>query len=347
MDQDNTGTPNPIAPEGASIANENKSEAPNQTTVEPVSPAPVTPAPSTDPKKPKGLITTTIILAILAIAGVAFGIYGMFFKTQPNSQPEPNQTSNNTEEPTEEPTTTKNEETEITDTYILRDLDEKIALLHFTNQTGTTLYFPHGIHLEFPLYQNGTLDDVFKLMGVINFLGNDFRQIYPAERDTIATDFNLSENQKQLIYNIIDATVADNKYTDTFGEKPIRNTNISKTVCGSYYYDQNLNSYFTLAGCGGTSPYASYYYKTKYTEDDDHAYVYMQTAVLNYENGKIYCDAGNFESEDAEICGTGTQDGYGYTFSENDISRDSLATYRFVFNKADNGTYYFDKTERL
>lgn len=347
MDQDHAGTANPLAPEGASTTNENKPEDTSQTTVEPVSPAPVTPAPSTDPKKPKGLITTTIILAILALAGVAFGIYGMFFKTQPNSQPEPNQTSNNTEEPTEEPTITTNEETEITDTYILRDLDEKIALLHFTNQTGATLDFPHGLHFEFPLYQNGTLGDVSKLMSVIGFLGNDVREIYSAERDTIATNFNLSEDQKQLLYNIIDAGVADNKYLDTFGEKPIRKTDISKAVCGSYYYDQSLNSYFNLAGCGGTSPYASYYYKTKYTKDDDHAYVYIQTAVLNYENGKIYCDAGSFESENAELCGTGTQDGYGYTFTENDINRDSLATYRFIFNKADNGTYYFDKTERL
>lgn len=89
MDQDNTGTDNPLAPEGASTTNENKSETPNQTTVEPVTPTPpiVDPAtppstPPTEPKKPKALIATTIILAILAIAGVAFGIYGMFLKPE-------------------------------------------------------------------------------------------------------------------------------------------------------------------------------------------------------------------------------------------------------------------------
>ena len=93
MDQDNTGTPNPIAPEGASTTNENKSETTNKTTVEPVTPTPpiVDPAtppstPPTEPKKPKALIATTVILAILAIAGVAFGIYGMFLKPEPKCE---------------------------------------------------------------------------------------------------------------------------------------------------------------------------------------------------------------------------------------------------------------------
>lgn len=186
-------------------------------------------------------------------------------------------------------------------------------------------------------------------MSVINFLGNDVRKIYPAEQDTITADFNLSENQRQMLYNIIDADIADSKYIDTFGEKPIRNTDISKATCGSYYYDQTLNAYFNLAGCGGTSPYASYYYKTKHTKDDSHAYVYVQTALLNYEDGKVYCDVGDIDNlANAEICGTASTDENGwYMFDESNINQDSLATYRFVFDEADDGTYYFTEIEKL
>lgn len=337
---------------------DNNTNAQNETLSSPVNtseqviakaPAPQTPpTPDSPHKSPnsKPLIVTTIICAILAVAGVAFGIYGMFLKPEYAGQPETDQIPTSVEQ-TEESTATSNEEVEITDAYVLRDLDEKIALLHFTNQTGPTLVFQNGLRFEFPLYQNGTLSDEYKLMGVIGFLGNNVRQIYPAERDTIATDFSLSENEKQALHEIVNADTVDQKYIDVFGEKPIRNINISKAVCGAYYYDDTLNSYFDLAGCGGTSPYASYYYKTKYTKDNNRAYVYIQTAILNYENGNIYCDAGNFESENAELCGRGTQESYGYTFTEDDVNRDSLATYRFVFNKADNDTYYFDKVEKV
>ena len=108
MDQDNTGAENPIAPDGASTTNENKPEDTSQTTVKPVSPAPVTPDLSTDPKKPKGLITTTIILAILATAGIAFGIYGMFLKPAPKcetncQEPTSDGSGTNTQPPTEKP----------------------------------------------------------------------------------------------------------------------------------------------------------------------------------------------------------------------------------------------------
>lgn len=84
MDQDNAGTPNPIAPEGASNTNEIVTETMTET-VAPASPV-STPPTATQPKKPKGLIITIVILAILALAGIAFGIYGMFFKPAPTCE---------------------------------------------------------------------------------------------------------------------------------------------------------------------------------------------------------------------------------------------------------------------
>ena len=104
MDQDNAGTPNPIAPEGASNTNEIVTE----TMIETVAPAsPVsTPPTATQPKKPKGLIITIVILAILALAGIAFGIYGMFFQPKPTCEttcPEPANDGNSTTQSQSEP----------------------------------------------------------------------------------------------------------------------------------------------------------------------------------------------------------------------------------------------------
>ena len=99
MNQDNAGTPNPIAPESTSTTNqppvttsaspeappETPPVAPPQTETPP--PAEVTPkVPSEKPKSSKGLITLVVILAILALAGTAFGIYGMFFQPKPTCE---------------------------------------------------------------------------------------------------------------------------------------------------------------------------------------------------------------------------------------------------------------------
>ena len=84
MDQDNTGISNPIAQETASTTNENNVETANKITVESV--PPTTPTSSTDSKKPKALIATVIICAILALAGVGASIYFAMDSNSKSSQ---------------------------------------------------------------------------------------------------------------------------------------------------------------------------------------------------------------------------------------------------------------------
>ena len=327
----------------------NTSNQPNAPTSapQPEPTPPPTPEPSHDaPRKPKALITTAITCAILAVAGIAFGIYGMFFQPQPKCETNCEQTSG-TASDIQESTSESNEEVEITNTYILRDLDEKLALLHFTHQTSPTLSFHFGLHSEFPLYKEGNLNDTAKLTRVVYSLGNYSREAYASEKEAIAANFGLSEFETSSI-EVINADIADDKYYDTFGEKPVRETTIDRKVCNSYTYDQSLNIYFSIPGCGGTSSLDSNYYKTKYTTQGDHAYVYVKTAVMDFSSGNIYCDAGSFETENAALCGSGTKNSDGmFEFSEDSIDHDSLATYRFIFNLADNGTYYFEKVEKV
>lgn len=84
MDQDNAGTENPIAPDSASSTNE---ETATKTTVEPVTfPSQTTPTQSENqPKTNNALKITTAICVILALGGIAFGVYELMDSNQKSS----------------------------------------------------------------------------------------------------------------------------------------------------------------------------------------------------------------------------------------------------------------------
>ena len=134
MNQDNAGTPNPIAPEGVSTTNETVTTA--ETTVGTVTPTPTITQPLVQPKKPKGLIATIIILAILALAGLAFGIYGMFLKPAPKCETKISSLQNEISEKeakiAELETTISNLETESKETS---EIDEQTQSIEETENT--------------------------------------------------------------------------------------------------------------------------------------------------------------------------------------------------------------------
>lgn len=80
MEQDNTGLPNPSTPTGTLVTNEpaNQTSTNNSLTASQQS--------VTEPKKQKTLLATTIICAILALAGIAFGVYEFLDSNQKSSQ---------------------------------------------------------------------------------------------------------------------------------------------------------------------------------------------------------------------------------------------------------------------
>ena len=303
-------------------------------------------------KSSKPLIWFLSILAILGIAAAAVFAYLYFTAPTPSPVPNNNQstdTPTNSTTPTE-PTT---EETEITDTLLKKDLDEKLSILHYVNQTGPTIITTYGTHQEYPLYADGTLDDIAKLARLIYSLQNYMRNISLDEMNTIASDFGFSEKEKEAINKeVVNGDVVREHYKDVFGEEaPTPNlSSVQTKYCPIYEYDETLDLYFTRSGCGGTSPYKSMYYKTKYSKDGDHAYVYVSAATYNFENGQLYCEIGRFDDyktmtpcdEFAE-----TDEDGGYIFDQSKLDPENLGKYRFVFNKADDGTYYFSKVEKL
>ena len=321
-----------------------------QNTISPMTPEGLNTPPqvTSKPKNHKATIWALSILAIIALA--AAGVFAYLYFTNQNPTPE---TVVKNDEDTPEPT----EEVEITDTYTLRDLDEKIAILHDTSETGPTIgkgtvvggYSDNILNM----YKNGYLDPLsIQVAYVINAIKPQFRHLNAAEREAVISMVQpeYREELQNVILWGIDGDLVASKYQDVFGKELARETSDN---CYTYKYDSTYDFYYQnpIGGCGGTSPYKTSHYKNKYTVAGNNAYVYMYVALSDAETNNVYCDvaflntSGPFDlSSDAKVCAPLPADG---SFTLNESNYQDFTEYRFVFNKADNGTYYFEKVEKL
>jgi len=117
--------------------------------------------------------------------------------------------------------------------------------------------------------------------------------------------------------------------------------------CPPYGYFPELNIYVAgMPGCGGTTPYNRQYYVYDYTVSGDDAYVYIAAASSD-ANDDLLCDVYTYDelnnSESLNVCGSVSN----LKDLINSSNYEDFAKYRFVFNKADDGTYYFVKVEKL
>ncbi|MBR2754017.1 hypothetical protein IKD82_02565 [Candidatus Saccharibacteria bacterium] len=296
-------------------------------------------------KSSKPLIWCLAILATIGIVAAAVFAY-LYFTTPTSPIPNDNQSSTTSEEPT------TTEETEITDTYIIRDLSEKTDILHnFASSETTKVIKRYAIQYGYalPLYRDGTLNENAKLTYIINSI-NSNDQFSAEELQSIineqgyderaAEDFRMYNNKKIL------ADAVEAKYFDVFGERLIKGAiNNQQHSCPEYYYNSEYDFYYiSSSGCGGTGPYDATFYKNKYTINGDQAYVYMSAGVFNKEDDKVYCDVIKDDNSLPAVCG----ENINYdTFTIDESNYQKFAQYRFVFNKAEDGTYYFSKVEKL
>lgn len=307
------------------------------------------PTPTPPPKNHKKLLWILGIALILAIATAI--TFAVLYFTKPTPEQPSNETPTSEEEP---PVSTDSEEVEITDTLLKQDLDEKIAILHATDQDGSTLDIRSlgmGYAYSLPLYKNGTLSDVAKLSHVASTITPDHYLTTDEIQSAIAEQGYSGENAKEFerLHNQgIRAERVVAKYLDVFGEELVKGAVNGQYYCPMFYYNSTYDFYYDPGlGCGGTGPYNGSFYKNKYTTDGKHAYVYVSTGVFNAEDNKIYCDIIDediLKNNPPTICGE-TEDPNSFKVDENNYQ--DFAQYRFVFNKADNGTYYFVKVEKL
>ena len=323
----------------------------NQTPITPASDLPEaqqnTPAPTpTPPPKDNKKVLWVLGIALVLVIAAAI-IFAILYFTKPSSEQPTAETPTSEEEP---PVSTDSEEVEITDTYVLRDLDEKMSILHNVTEVDSLIKKPgNGITYVSPLYKEGNLSEIAKLVHLADSLKGDYNIGYDAMQSIISEQGYDEMNAEAFRENNTKAIKGETmaaKYLDTYGENLNKGAANGQHYCPGIYYNSSYDFYYNpVLGCGGTGPYTVLIYKNKYTADTSHAYVYVSVGTFSAEDDKVYCDIVDYDaSELPKVCGGPME------YSEFDINEGNyqdFAEYRFVFNQADNGTYYFVKVEKL
>ena len=119
----------------------------------------ITPAATDNQAQPTSKKSLNIFLVFLTLislaAAITFAV--LFFMNQPKSAPDnqANPSGQNSPTPETEPDT----EVELTDTYIIRDLDEKISLLLHNSDTEASFNSgPNIVMYDVDLFKNGSFD---------------------------------------------------------------------------------------------------------------------------------------------------------------------------------------------
>lgn len=152
----------------------------------------------------------------------------------------------------------------------------------------------------------------------------------------------------------VSAAKANKLSIDLFGEK------ISKPVeeignCPLYLYDSKEQIYYRPSPqCGGISTREVHSYKSKFIQKGNEAYVYVSFAFIDQgltpEDITIYKDF-NYKDKslsfgDLTYESEYTSDQGYYNFSLTEDNYKSFSEYKFIFEQASNGNYYFIKTEQ-
>ena len=330
---------NNSAPEEAHISSQPNNTTPNQPTKSSADTGDIILG---HPKSQKPLTWCLGILALISLVAAAVFAYLYFSAPQ------------NTSSTSSSPKSGLSEEIEIKDTYILRDLDEKMSILHDTRETGALMKKGGFEYLEaISLYQN-RLSEIAKIAGIANSIIPDY-PFGSNEIQSIASEQGYNKENTEAYLNTYregyKAETLAKKYLDVFGKELVKGAANGQSYCPEFYYNSTYDFYYNASlGCGGTGPDVGLFYKNKYTSDGEHAYVYVSVGTFSAEDNNIYCgiidysDSATSSSERPAICGSATDS---VEAKIDKTNYQDFSQYRFVFNKADDGTYYFSKVEKL
>ena len=153
----------------------------------------------------------------------------------------------------------------------------------------------------------------------------------------------------------LSTTDANERSVDLFGEKINNPTEVTGT-CPSFLYDSKEQIYYRPSPqCGGISPRIVKSYKSKFIQKKNEAYVYVSFAYLSPDENNEVTIYKNFETDnDLLYSSPKYKDEYKinykiYNSSDfviNEENYKEFSEYKFTFERASNGNYYFIKTEQ-
>ena len=338
-------------------------------------------------KSGKGSKIALALTSILALAGIAFGVYGFFIK-KPSSQEVLETIKDNAKLETISSVTdvkevdakdvTEDKEVTITNQYVKDDLNRKISILTGISDASKDDQPLLNSALAYNEAQNfysrgfeSTNEKAAAVLiasrtlfssGSIDYLGLDKELLsYVNEH---FPDYLSYMNFNGGTYQTISYDLANKIYIRMFNET-LPKQDIDPQICGyEYSYvdsaDVFLNSFpFHIGGCGGTGFASLFVRKDSYKAKGDEAYVYAHIASAHLSNCggkdggyKLFNDF--YSTGESLDCSNVITDeiviNMGGIAAENlDPSLlDTAADYRFVFKKNPaTGTYYFVNLEKL
>lgn len=290
--------------------------------------------PQTPPKQGNGSKIAIIILAILATAGLGFGIYGFFFKKPSTSEAIDilsqddltaiSVVSDTKELPTQD---TTNQEITITNPYILRDLNHKFAALNGFNYETESNQFqtaPWAYNDAVKLY-NG--NDDYSFLGskaIISELkpASAWSSFYNGLSDALKNylnELNSKYNLSEVSYDTVAATgfvpyeQANRAYHDLAGtDSDLAKSDYGTATCTVYHYIAEADGFAGESfGCGGAGYGSFMVRKDSFKAKGDEAYVYMHlisTSGVDHddESGRDVCHV--LDGWTTNIDGNGTEE---------------------------------------
>ncbi|MCR5832415.1 MAG: hypothetical protein K6G36_00515 [Candidatus Saccharibacteria bacterium] len=321
------------------------------------------------PEQPKKGRTLTILVILLVLVAVGLaGTFAYLYFTKPTIKLTDNTSSSNTSTDPVNPSTNTNttdttnttidqtnttasftkEGDTITNSETISELTEKVSLL-FGYKFDDNLIISTGGSVaaeDIDLITNGDLKETYRI-NHLAFSSTEARDLTDQEVETIENEDNISlvlTDKKGIDGDIFAAA-----YENLFG-KELEKGPVEKSAC-SFSYNKTVDVYYNgNGGCGGYTSYFRYYHITDFTEKEDTAYVYIQAASVESDSA-VFCDVSkeiqeNGTSATVKTCApaltetTGPEDFFADTTA-------NFARYRFVFNQADDGSYYFVKVEKV
>lgn len=319
-------------------------------------------------KKNIVLVLLFIIIAVMACFGVKMSKEIFELKQsnqnikQNNNQgqqeviPQEQQTTNNNQSNIFDNTTNNNinEEKELTDVYIKKDISKKASMmlsLGLSKTEDAMVEYDHASDLKIINLTNN------EKLGIVLTASDDFVKLNPADVQnkvpTIFKNDNLNgkitetefASDDELRPYIIDGSIIEKDYIELFNSSLTKPTSINNNlgICPFYLYDTATNVYMTSYVCGGTCYPSNYLNKYKYTIKGNNIFVYVAAAsVRKCDGNKTYKDIG---AEDKNYLYTATSDEQ----VKNDLKANpqKYSQYKLTFEKNEYGTYYYKTTEKI
>lgn len=334
-----------------------ESDTKSKVTISDLAEKAATKEPEPKPKKRIGLGIMLTVLVILLVGGaLALGyLWGNNTAKPANNTGTNNSTSN--------PNT--DEEAELTDATLKKDINQKVAYLHWINgvtEDPTKIVRMSGYNSPLEKIYTNSIDDDRKIETVLLSLSTNFTPVHinltPEEYvvakslleqrkyDVPAPENESIDNTISQRVTVISADVVSRRYYDLFGEELSHHSLSVPAICANIYYSESTNSYLRFpVMCGGTSAGQDAMLQEKITKQGDNVFVYYRASSAVPD-----LIANDFSFQEERTAVNGISDlGDIATNLINDMKNNpsNYAEYRLVFEKNDKGTYSFKRAEKI